>query len=323
MINMNGDFVWWFGVVEDIQDPDKLGRARVRISGYHSPDLAELPTVQLPWAHPVFPITTAVNRGKGLTIPGLLPGSHVFGFFLDGTDAQQPVMMGVIGGINSEQNDPTVGFMDPYDKANGLYDGKPDTNLLALEPPGTAGDRPTSNKTPLEEVETALPDLTWDEPESSANPVYPFNKVYESVSGHIIEVDDSPGAERIQVYHNRGSFIEIHPDGTTVIKSTNTGYQITLADHNMFVAGTLNISALGNVNIKASNFTFKGDKVNFDLEDDFIVNCKKFQVKASDNIDMASEGAETKIGAANDVKIVNGGGAKIKLSGNTIDLNGP
>lgn len=323
MINLNGEFVWWFGVVEDVQDPEKLGRARVRISGYHSPDLAELPTVQLPWAHPVFPITSAVNRGKGLTIPGLLPGSHVFGFFLDGVEAQQPVMTGVIGGINSEENDPAVGFNDPYNKTNELYNGKPDTNLLGLEPPGSDGDRPTSNKAPLEEVETALPDETWNEPASQANPVYPFNKVYESVSGHVVEIDDSPDAERIQIYHNRGSFIEINPKGEIVIKSSNNGYNITLGDNNMFVAGSLNISALGNVNIKGSNFTFKGNKANFELEDNFVVNCKKFQVKASDNIDMGSAGAETKIGAANDVKIVNGGGAKIKLSGNTIDLNGP
>ena len=36
MINLNGEFVWWLGIVEDIQDPEKLGRARVRIHGYHT-----------------------------------------------------------------------------------------------------------------------------------------------------------------------------------------------------------------------------------------------------------------------------------------------
>ena len=33
---MYGDFVWWQGVVEDRNDPLKLGRCRVRILGYHT-----------------------------------------------------------------------------------------------------------------------------------------------------------------------------------------------------------------------------------------------------------------------------------------------
>ena len=31
-----GEFVWWQGVVEDRDDPLKLGRCRVRIVGYHT-----------------------------------------------------------------------------------------------------------------------------------------------------------------------------------------------------------------------------------------------------------------------------------------------
>ena len=38
MININGEFVWWMGVVEDITDPEIIGRARVRIMGYHTAD---------------------------------------------------------------------------------------------------------------------------------------------------------------------------------------------------------------------------------------------------------------------------------------------
>jgi len=323
MINLNGEFVWWMGVVEDINDPEVIGRSRVRIAGYHTADKEVLPTVSLPWAHPIFPITSASNRGKGSTVPGLLPGSHVFGFFLDGTNAQQPVIMGSVPGINTEPNDPSVGFNDPYDKSNELYDGKSDVNILAIEPPGTQGDRPTSSKAPLIGVDTAIDDFSWDEPESPSNPSYPQNKVYESTSGHVVEIDDSPNSERIQVYHNSGSFVEFHPDGKLVIKSTNEGYDITLSNKHMFVAGSLDISALGNVNIKAENFVFKGSKVLFDLDDDFVVHCKKFQVNASENIDMASSGEETKIGAANQVKLVNGAGAKVILEGGNVNLNPP
>jgi len=315
---MNGEFVWWTGVVEDIKDPELMGRARVRIVGYHTPDLALLPTVQLPWAHPIFPITSASTQGKGSTVPGLLPGTHVFGFFLDGTEAQQPVMMGTIPGINLEPNKPAEGFNDPYDTVrNDLYDQRPDTNLLAYGPPqdGTPG----SKKQPQEEVDTAIDDVSWTEPSSPANPVYPQNKVYESNSGHVIEVDDSSNAERIHVYHRSGSFVEFHPDGTTVIKSTGHGYTIKLLDENMLVGGSLNITSLGNCNIKAKNFTFKGEKCSFDLSDSFVVNSKSFGVKSAEDVSMVG-GTTAKVGATDEVALIQGEG-KIKMTSGNIDLN--
>ena len=47
------------GVVEDRADPKHLGRVRVRCLGYHTEDLIKLPTSDLPWAHPMNPITSA------------------------------------------------------------------------------------------------------------------------------------------------------------------------------------------------------------------------------------------------------------------------
>ena len=40
-------FVWFTGVVEDRNDPDALGRVRVRCLGYHSEDLNDIPTKDL------------------------------------------------------------------------------------------------------------------------------------------------------------------------------------------------------------------------------------------------------------------------------------
>ena len=49
-------FIWWVGVVEDRQDPLKLGRCRVRCIGWHAEDKMRLPTEHLPWAMPSFPL---------------------------------------------------------------------------------------------------------------------------------------------------------------------------------------------------------------------------------------------------------------------------
>ena len=50
-------FVWFTGVVEDRNDPDALGRVRVRCLGFHTDDLSDIPTASLPWAHVMHPVT--------------------------------------------------------------------------------------------------------------------------------------------------------------------------------------------------------------------------------------------------------------------------
>ena len=53
-MDIKGKFEWFFGVVEDRNDPLQLGRVRVRAFGYHSGDsVNDLPLDQLPWAQPI------------------------------------------------------------------------------------------------------------------------------------------------------------------------------------------------------------------------------------------------------------------------------
>ena len=96
IFNKDG-FVWFIGVVEDRDDPEKLGRCKVRIYGYHSEDKVEQPTEDLPFAVPIQPINSAAINGVGTSPVGPLPGTWVVGFFLDGSDMQQPAFFGTIG----------------------------------------------------------------------------------------------------------------------------------------------------------------------------------------------------------------------------------
>ena len=70
-------FQWFVGVVEDRNDPQKLGRLKVRCLGYHTRVLNKLPTADLPWASPVLPITSSGISGIGQTPLGLVEGSFV------------------------------------------------------------------------------------------------------------------------------------------------------------------------------------------------------------------------------------------------------
>jgi len=106
-------FKMWIGVVEDRIDPEQLGRYRVRILGYHTANRESLPTDKLPWAVPVMPVTGTSISGVGET-PNLTNGSTVIGFFVDGDDEQQPIILGSMPGLPTEKvEDEKVGFNDP------------------------------------------------------------------------------------------------------------------------------------------------------------------------------------------------------------------
>ena len=103
--------VWWQGIVEDVDDPEALGRLRIRIIGFHTDDKGILPTTSLPWAMPLMPITSASIGGVGQSPTGALPGAWVMGFFRDGEQAQDPIVWGTVYGR-------------PNDTSTGSDDGK-------------------------------------------------------------------------------------------------------------------------------------------------------------------------------------------------------
>lgn len=92
-----GNFFWFAGVVESISDPLSQGRVQARCIGIHPDNKTLVPTSSLPWAHVMLPTTSAGVSGVGST-HGLLEGSWVVGFFSDGREAQQPIIMGTIAG---------------------------------------------------------------------------------------------------------------------------------------------------------------------------------------------------------------------------------
>jgi len=106
-------FVWFTGVVEDRNDPDALGRVRVRCLGFHTEDLNDIPTADLPWATVMHPVTDPSMQGLGNTPSFLVEGSWVVGFFSDAREKQQPIIMGTLPGKPTNTSDPSKGFNDP------------------------------------------------------------------------------------------------------------------------------------------------------------------------------------------------------------------
>jgi len=295
MQNVYGDngFYWWLGVVEDRDDPLMLGRCRVRIVGYHTSNTTELPVEDLPWAHPMQPITSAAISGVGHTPLGPVPGTWVVGFFRDGETGQEPFMMGTLGGAPTKeyqeqiQKDTKHGFKDPngdYPRADYLENNEPDTNRLARNENVDATVIQLKDDDLVTGVETAMNGETWNQPETSYAARYPYNHVYESESGHVFEIDDTPNAERITMYHKAGTFIDVDNNGSMVKKIVGDSYEIYLRNNNVLVRGTANLTVDGSCNVYVKN------DCNFEVDGDLKIHSHgDLELKAGKQLTLASK----------------------------------
>ncbi len=298
------NFQFFIGVVESREDPAQLGRVKVRCYGVHPDNKSDVPTDKLPWAMPIMPYTSASTSGIGESPTGPVEGTRVFGFFMDGAEMNQPMILGTMIGAPEANSNPEFGFNDPNAiypiidqpgessvsklargidinsvEYNNQYEGRAGEHSLANKkkhryikiptavPPQVQSvqDSAPSGKSPMNywtrnyynepnpryggQVEGQKDSLNkYDVNKSKASPQYggeskyPLNHVRVTESGHIFEVDDSPGAGRIHQYHNSGTFEEIQPNGTRVTKVVGDDYEIVMNDKNMMVSGNVNIT---------------------------------------------------------------------------------
>lgn len=102
-------YTWWVGEVESVSDPSQLGRVKVRILGWYTGHKEKeayqkiIPTEILPWANVLLPTDKPQTKNTGTTSE-LQPGAWVLGFFLDGEEAQLPIVMGAFRGF--QERDP-------------------------------------------------------------------------------------------------------------------------------------------------------------------------------------------------------------------------
>ena len=269
------NFVWFFGVIEDIIDPLNIGRVKVRCYGWHTEDREVLPPEGLPWAQVMMPVTSASMAGVGQSPTGLIEGSHVMGFFMDGTNAQQPMIIGSFHGIPAPP-DLAKGFTDPTG-GNHTQFNLPDTPNLAYDRWASDKISREKEKNRVEKVPTAVRSRlstaddvsgvrynttkgtdankevlsTWNEPiqRGESISIFPDNNVKQTKSGHAFEVDDTPEGERIHEYHKSGTFYEILPNGTKVTKIVGEDYEIVAEDKNVLIKGNVNITVQGDARI--------------------------------------------------------------------------
>ncbi len=182
-------FQWFIGVVEDREDPKKLGRLKVRCLGYHTEDLGKLPTSDLPWAHVMNPITSATVSGVGQSPLGCVEGSWVVGFFTDGAAAQMPCIIGTLPGV------PANLPVKAEKGSDGKYAGKGFQDYINAAYPREANTTDVNRLAVNEQIEV---------PDTEA--VGGGNQVVEFAGGEQnTEQENLPGTTQYIAKHNRNS----------------------------------------------------------------------------------------------------------------------
>jgi hypothetical protein len=240
------NFYPFFGVVEDIDDPEKLGRIQVRVYGLHPRNKGKIPTEDLPWMSCVTSNSTG-SSGIGHTPSDYRKGANVFGYFL-GSDFQTAIIIGSITGIPYSGPNGSEGFFDPDEKLPYYPSDESDVNRLAREP-----DLHWIIDKKASQLVTGVDHITgtWSEPDYNNQCTYPMNHVYESLEeGHVHEYDDTEGAERIHEWHKSGSYREVISDGTQTVKVIGDGYKVVMRDNNVYVKGICNLTVGADCNTK-------------------------------------------------------------------------
>jgi len=289
-------FVWFTGVVEDRNDPAKLGRVRVRCLGLHTEDKNEIPTDALPWAHVMHPVHDPSMQGMGNTPAFLVEGTWVIGFFRDVQDKQQPIIMGTLPGYSQVPDDigddksveaikqyresDDKGFTDPNKKypqypndKSGHDLGESDVNRLARNDVDFQHNMLTEKKdlhVSFESVETTR-GRSWGIPKYAEFAKYPFNHVFETESGHIREFDDTEFEERIHEYHRTGTYYEVDGGGNKVTHIVGDNYELIAGSNYVNVKGEVNLTVEGTCNTLIRedwNIKVEGD-LNLEVVKDF------------------------------------------------------
>lgn len=181
-----------------------------------------------------------------------------------------------------------LSFGAAFDDPSGLYPRSHYFNSTNINYAATGSRRNELN------IPTSFPGVNVNYGVSDIQSEYPYNQVSETVSGHVMEFDDTPGNERVLIKHNTGSGVELRNDGSVIVSANNRKVEVVGGDNIVIVEGEGTLIYKGNLNLKVV-----GD-FNVDVSGDY-------------NVKVAGNRSETVTGS--DRKTVNGNVGQIIRGG--------
>ena len=314
------NLLWFVGVVEYRQDGANDGRVKIRAFGIHNEDKTKVATRDLPWA-----IVIDGSYGATQCIPDV--GDWVFGFFMDGSDAQHPMILGRVPGINlqlpPEASAPGDVSMIPAESLCKY--GKPPLHRAMGGEDAEVGQATIQQALKKNNIESASGEL-WSEPPIVSPERDLDNRIFTSKNDNnfvvLSDADDGRGTY-ILVSHSSGSVFQIDSDGSILVKSFGDTYNST-------EGFTMNRTEKDMHTVVGNDWTLKVERgsgkvfINGDLD----IECENFNVVArsvaninagvavnvsAGRVGILSTADDVNITAVNDLKMkagspANGGG---------------
>lgn len=229
MINISDSVSWFVGVVEDRMDPLEQGRVRVRVWGLHPYEKTQGPvkgirTEDLPWMSVLQPTSSASVSGVQQAITGMVPGTHVYGHFLDKWKLNG-LVLGTYSSNSNVKPNRNEGFSDPTGQYP-LYVGS-DTNPLIRG--GEVGDGSTSNVIQDSNLDVGInPDDTdlADIPEDN-NPLYDIQAMLQRDEGLRLKIFWDVKGYTVGIGHFIGEFQKGDMAGANAALSKQIGREVT------------------------------------------------------------------------------------------------
>lgn len=277
------NLLWFVGVVEDRQDATNDGRVKIRAFGIHTEDKQAMPTADLPWA-----IVLDGSYGGVQKIPEV--GDWCFGFFMDGDDAQHPMVMGRVPGVNlqlpPEAGAPNEANYVPVESVPKY--GKPPLHRHLGGEDAEIGQGPIQAASQRNGIKSAIDGEDWNEPPIISPEKNLDNTVYTSKNdnNYVVLSDSREGdGTYILISHASGSAIQIDSHGTILVKSFGDTY-------NSSEGFTMNHTELDSHTNVGGDWSLRVERgsgkvwINGDLD----IECENFNVVArgSANIDAAA-----------------------------------
>lgn len=302
------------GVIENNNDPEMLGRCKIRVWGIHDEQKEEkleegISTDKLPWGEPCLGLVEGSVSGHGMfSVP--LQGSHVFCFF-EGGNWEALRYFATAPGLPVDAPDVKKGFNDPdgvYPRIDRLDES--DYHRLARGiSTGTIVDHKNDNL----DLSVAKSDgETWDEPESAYAAEYPNNIVLTTHRGITIEIDSTNGAERIHIFHPSNTYIEIDALGNIVFRNEGDKFEITKGDVNKHIFGDENVT----IDIDKTKYIKKDETIKVDNNRKTTIG--NDEIEDIGNNETRSIGQDSDETIGNDWNVTVGGNITIEAVGNII-----
>ena len=306
--------MYQFGEVKETNDPEELGRVKVSVYGFHD----NIKTLDLAWSNVLMPTNTPAQIGLGHSVKlkeevlwktgdlipeDLQPTSPAPEFKLITEVAEEytfdaPANVPRTGDVKTQGSLVCGTFLDPASQ---------EFLVIGTLPTKTAGVKDNNVRLVGTNPHADEPTGTY-EPQSAFKPIYPYNNVYETASGHAKEYDDTLGYERIMERHMSGTQYEIQPNGSKIERIVRDNYQLVVGHDTLEVFGNVRIVVSGQADIAVANDVnlAVGGNLTADITGNMTANIT---------------GTTSLIGV-DDIKIdVTGSGKKITLDGD-VDVTG-